>query len=305
MMNWLKKARSGIRTWKRKSIPEGLWKKCPSCGEILYAEALEEKLSVCPVCSMHFRISAEKYIDILFDDNTFTELYGELSSCDPLSFKDSKRYTARLKAARKKTGRKSAVITGTADMKGRRTAVAVMDFSFMGGSMGSVVGEKIARIIRKAVEERLPVVVVSASGGARMQESILSLMQMAKTSAAIALLSDAGLPFISILTHPTTGGVAASFAFQGDVIIAEPKALIGFAGPRVIRETVGEELPEGFQRSEFLLEHGMIDMICERGSMKGAVGFIIESLMRSGSAENKQQKEESTDNDGKMLSVIW
>jgi acetyl-CoA carboxylase carboxyl transferase subunit beta len=302
MMNWLKRARRGIRTLGTRGVPEGLWKKCPSCGEILYTETLENRMSVCRNCSMHFRISPDKYLDILFDMGSFTEIDSHLVSIDPLEFKDSKKYTKRISSARKKTGRNSAVITGTANIKGRRVALAIMDFSFLGGSMGSVVGEKIARIARKAVSDGLPLIVVSASGGARMQESILSLMQMAKTSASIALVSEAGLPFISILTHPTTGGVAASFAFQGDVIIAEPKALIGFAGPRVIRETVGEELPEGFQRSEFLLEHGMIDMICSREEMKNGVAFIIESFMQS---RNRMQKEENPENDGKMLSVIW
>ncbi|MBD3180147.1 MAG: acetyl-CoA carboxylase carboxyltransferase subunit beta [Candidatus Latescibacteria bacterium] len=247
-MNWLKRARKGIRTWRRKSIPEGLWKKCPSCGEIVYSENLQKNLSVCSNCGNHFRISPDRYLEILFDRGSFEESDPDLSSSDPLKFKDSKKYPGRIKNAQKKTSRKSAVLTGTAELDGNRVALAIMDFSFLGGSMGSVVGEKIARIARKAIEQRIPFLMVSASGGARMQESILSLMQMAKTSAAVNLLEKSKLPFISILTNPTTGGVAASFAFQGDIIIAEPRALIGFAGPRVIKETVGEELPEGFQR---------------------------------------------------------
>ena len=301
MMNWFASARKGIKTWKKKDLPAGLWEKCPFCGEILYVENLEKEMSVCPKCSSHFRISSEKYIKILFDEGTFKELDANLYSSDPLNFKDTERYSKRIKSARKKTGRNSAVITGTGDLNECKVALAVMDFSFLGGSMGSVVGEKITRIARKAVSETLPLIIVSASGGARMQESILSLMQMAKVSAAIANLSNAGLPFISILTNPTTGGVAASFAFQGDVIIAEPKALIGFAGPRVIKVTVGEELPEGFQRSEFLIEHGMIDMICNRKELKEVVGFFAETFMLNKKLRNK---EESLYNDKKMLSLI-
>lgn len=302
MMNWMTRARRGIRTWHKKDLPGGLWEKCPSCGEILYVESLEKGMSVCPKCFNHFRITSDKYLQILFDEGTFKEMDSAIHSSDPLNFMDRKKYTKRIKSARKTTGCNSAVLTGTAELNGRIIAVAIMNFSFLGGSMGSVVGEKIARIAGKAVKESLPLVVVSASGGARMQESILSLMQMAKVSAAIAALSNAGLPFISILTNPTTGGVAASFAFQGDIIIAEPKALIGFAGPRVIKETVGEELPEGFQCSEFLLEHGMIDMICNRKELKNTIGFFAESFMRN---KELRYKEESLDNGKKTLSLIW
>ena len=294
-MNWLKRAKQGITTLKKRDMPDGLWEKCPSCGEILYRKELERQQSVCRSCDHHFRITAEEYIDLLADRGTFIEIDRGLVSGDPLDFRDSKRYRERVRAARKKTGRNDAVITGTARMNDRAVALAVMDFRFMGGSMGSVVGEKIARLARRAIDEQLPFLVLNASGGARMQESILSLMQMAKTSAAIARLSRAGIPYISILTDPTTGGVAASFAFQGDVIIAEPRALIGFAGPRVIKETVGEELPEGFQRSEFLLEHGMIDRICSRREIKETVGFVLDSLSRSAANVEEQSREDDRD----------
>ncbi len=300
-MNWLKRAKQGIKTWRKKNLPDGLWEKCPSCGEILYKKELSKLLSVCPKCSYHFRVSARYFIEILTDTRTFSELYAELVSGDPLRFKDSKRYRDRIKDARKKSGCTSAVLTGTAETGGRRVAIGVMEFGFMGGSMGSVVGEKIARLVRCAVEEQLPLILVSASGGARMQESILSLMQMAKISAAVAQLARAGLPFISILTNPTTGGVAASFAFQGDIIIAEPRALIGFAGPRVIKETVGEELPPGFQRSEFVLEHGMIDMIVGRREMKNVLGFLLDTLL---CGVEKRVEESSQNNDHKTISLI-
>jgi acetyl-CoA carboxylase carboxyl transferase subunit beta len=295
-MNWLKKAKQGIKTWRKKEVPDGLWEKCPSCGEILYRKELLRLRSVCPKCEYHFRINASAFLDILADEGSFTETEASLTSIDPLDFKDSKKYTDRIKGATKKTGRKSAMITGTARIEGQPAVLAILDFSFLGGSMGSVVGEKIKRAADLAIESRLPFIILSASGGARMQESILSLMQMAKTSAAVAAVSRARLPYISILTNPTTGGVAASFAFQGDVIIAEPKALIGFAGPRVIRETVGEELPEGFQRSEFLLEHGMIDMIKNRRELKTALGFVLDSLTGSGLAGAEAEQRENGQN---------
>ncbi len=301
-MNWLNRAKQGIKTWKKKEIPDGLWDKCPSCGEILYRKELARHLSVCPKCHFHFKINVSRYIEILTDDSSFAEMDEGLYSGDPLNFKDIKKYRDRIKAARKKTGKNSAIMTGIATINKRKAVLAIMDFSFMGGSMGSVVGEKILRAAKKAIEERLPFIMVTASGGARMQESILSLMQMAKTSASFAMLSRAELPYITILTNPTTGGVAASFAFQGDIIIAEPKALIGFAGPRVIRETVGEELPEGFQRSEFLLEHGMIDMITSRDDLKRTLGFILDSFMSGVSASVEGKNRE---NDRKTISLIW
>ncbi len=278
-MNWLKRAKQGIKTWRKKKVPGGLWLKCPSCGMILYQKELVKSYSVCQKCSYHFRIGAAEYIDLITDQYSFSELNSSLQSKDPLNFKDSKKYPSRLKKAGKKTGMNSAIKTGVASVRGRITAIGVLDFGFMGGSMGSVVGEKIARLADTAVSRKIPLVMVSSSGGARMQESILSLMQMAKVSAAVSKVSRVSLPYLSVLANPTTGGVAASFAFQGDLIIAEPKALIGFAGPRVIKETVGEELPEGFQTSEFLLEHGMIDMICGRRDLKKVLGFALNSLM--------------------------
>ncbi|MBU8922408.1 MAG: acetyl-CoA carboxylase, carboxyltransferase subunit beta [Bacteroidales bacterium] len=301
-MSWLTRAKRGIKTWRKKDVPDGLWEKCPSCGEILYRKELDRQLSVCKKCDFHFRINAPTYLDILADDSTFSEMDTAIVSGDPLEFKDSKKYRDRIKAAVKKTGRNSAIMTGTAEIGGRPAVLAIMDFSFMGGSMGSVVGEKIVRAVKKAVEERRPLVIVTASGGARMQESILSLMQMSKTSAAIASLSRARLPYIAILTNPTTGGVAASFAFQGDIIIAEPKAMIGFAGPRVIRETTGEELPEGFQRSEFLLDHGMIDIVASRQKLKATLVYILDSLMSGATA---RVEEDNQENDRKTISLIW
>jgi acetyl-CoA carboxylase carboxyl transferase subunit beta len=291
-MNWLNRAKRGIRTWRKKNLPDGLWEKCPSCGEILYVKELARLMSVCSKCDYHFRIGAREYLDLMADENSFIETERELYSADPLNFKDSRKYKDRIAEARKKTGMNSAVITGTATIGGKYVGIGILDFGFLGGSMGSVVGEKISRLAKVVIEKRIPLVLMSASGGARMQESILSLMQMAKTSAAISSISEAGLPYISILRNPTTGGVAASFAFQGDIIIAEPKALIGFAGPRVIRETVGEKLPEGFQRSEFLLEHGMIDMIVSRRSMKQQIEFLLDVLMcgAAASVEEKMQK---------------
>ena len=295
-MNWLKRAKQGIKTWRKKNLPDGLWEKCPSCGEILYVKELSRHMSVCSKCDYHFRIGASEFIRLMTDDNSFIETETGLYSGDPLDFKDSKKYKNRIKETIKKTGMNSAIVTGTATIEGTYTALGILDFNFLGGSMGSVVGEKIVRVANVAIEKRIPLILVSASGGARMQESILSLMQMAKTSAAISRVSRAGLPYISVLTNPTTGGVAASFAFQGDVILAEPKALIGFAGPRVIRETVGEELPEGFQRSEFLVEHGMIDMIVSRRDVKGVLGFLLDSLTcgAAASSEEKSQKNERT-----------
>jgi acetyl-CoA carboxylase carboxyl transferase subunit beta len=295
-VNWLKRAKQGIKTWRKRNLPDGLWEKCPSCGEILYVKELGRQMSVCSKCDYHFRIGASEFIRLITDDNSFIETDASLYSGDPLDFKDSKKYKVRIKEIVKKMGMNSAIITGTATIEGLYAALGILDFGFLGGSMGSVVGEKIVRIADIAIEKRIPLILVSASGGARMQESILSLMQMAKTSAAIARISRAGLPYISVLTNPTTGGVAASFAFQGDVILAEPKALIGFAGPRVIRETVGEELPEGFQRSEFLLEHGMIDMIVSRRDIKSMLVFLLDSFEygAASSSEEKSHKNERT-----------
>ncbi|MFQ5511871.1 MAG: acetyl-CoA carboxylase, carboxyltransferase subunit beta, partial [Candidatus Krumholzibacteriia bacterium] len=271
-MSWFKRTRKGLTgTPSKKSVPDGLWQKCEMCGEILYVKELEKRLWVCSKCGYHFMVGTDKYIEILCDSGTFEETHRGIRSGDPLEFKDMKRYADRLKQYVKKTGRDDAVVTGLARIGGRDVVVAIMDFSFMGGSMGSVVGEKIARSIEDAIRLRHPLIIVSRSGGARMQESIYSLMQMAKTCAMLSQMSKARVPYISIVTNPTTGGVTASFASLGDVIIAEPRALIGFAGPRVIENTLRTTLPKGFQRSEFLLAHGMVDTIVPRSEMKATI----------------------------------
>src|SRR5512138_134093 len=273
-MAWFKRDKAPMavtKNDKKVKVPEGLWTKCPSCSESLITKDLEANLNVCSKCGHHFRVSARKRIDLLLDGGSFSEYDAGMVSVDFLDFKDSKSYQSRIDAAVAKGGSKDAIICGEGKIEGLTVQLAVFDFSFMGGSMGSVVGEKITRAIERGLENNTPVIVVSASGGARMQESILSLMQMAKTSAALAKLKAKGLPFISILTDPTTGGVTASFAMLGDINIAEPKALIGFAGPRVIEQTIRQKLPEGFQRSEFLLEHGMLDLVVDRRELKDAV----------------------------------
>jgi len=256
-------------------IAEGLWIKCDSCKEIIYRAEVERGGRVCPKCHYPFRISARERIGQLADAGSFEERETGLTTTDPLTFKDTKKYRERVRAAVQKTSTDEAVICGIASIGGQPTVLAVFEFGFLGGSMGSVVGEKLTRAIELAIDKHLPVVIVSASGGARMQEGILSLMQMAKTSAALERLSAAGLPYISILTDPTTGGVTASFAMLGDVILAEPRALIGFAGPRVIAETIRQPLPEGFQRSEFLLAHGQLDMIVERRDLKETLRRVL------------------------------
>ncbi len=263
---------------KSVKVPFGLWVKCEHCGEIIYKKEVERNLDVCPKCDYHFRISSKTRIAITFDEGTFTESDEKMEPVDALDFKDLKRYKDRLKASQKETGLRDAMITGVGEIGGQKASAAVFEFSFMGGSMGSVVGEKITRAIERAIDLECGMIIFSSSGGARMQESILSLMQMAKTSAALARLREAGLPYISVLTDPTMGGVSASFAMLGDVIIAEPRALIGFAGPRVIAETIRQKLPEGFQRAEYLLEHGMIDMIVERKLMKDTLSRLLSML---------------------------
>jgi len=263
---------------KRIKIPEGMWIKCGACLEIIYKPEVERNLNVCPKCNYHFRIPALERIRSVVDEGTFQEFGEDLESVDMLVFTDTKKYTDRLKEAKKKTGRKEAVITGIARINGIGVVLGVLDFEFLGGSMGCVVGEKVAMACEQALELRCPLIIFSASGGARMQEGTLSLMQMAKTSAALARLSDAKLPFISVMTDPTTGGVAASFSMLGDIIISEPGALIGFAGPRVIEQTIKQKLPEGFQRAEFLLEHGMVDMIVERTKLKPSLTQILRFL---------------------------
>ncbi len=278
-MAWFRKDKQPLKAEDRRDVPSDVFDKCQGCGEILYGEKLAQNLQVCPTCGHHFRITAERYVEILLDEGSFEEIDRDLASADPLGFQDLKPYKDRLEAAESKVGRKEAVLSGTGTVEGMGVTLAVMDFRFVGGSMGSVVGEKIARAGRAALVRREPLVVVSASGGARMQEGIYSLMQMAKTSAVLARLHEAGLPYIAVLTDPTTGGVTASHAMLGDVNLAEPGALIGFAGPRVIEETIRQELPEGFQRSEFLLQHGMIDRVVDRRELKATVATLLRHMI--------------------------
>jgi len=276
-MAWFKKSKAPIAPVESKKVqmPEGLWTKCKNCEEIIYSKEIERNLNVCPKCDYHFRISARERIDLVIDEGTFNETDPDMASVDFLKFKDSKKYVDRIKAAVAKNGGGDAVVTGYGLMNRQEVVVAVFDFAFLGGSMGSVVGEKITRAIELGLEKKAPVMVFSSSGGARMQESILSLMQMAKSSAALAKLKKAGIPFVSVLTDPTTGGVTASFAMLGDLNVAEPKALIGFAGPRVIEQTIRQQLPDGFQRSEYLLDHGMVDMIVSRQEMKARLSQAL------------------------------
>ena len=267
-MAWFRREHTPLPPHEQESrVPEGLYVKCGSCKESLYRNDLLANLSVCPKCAFHFRIGAREQLEMLFD-SAWQELDAGLVSADPLGFRDTKAYAARLKDGKEKTGCYDAVVTAVAPMGGITTLIAAMEYGFIGGSMGVVVGEKVTRAIEKAAAERLPLVIVSCSGGARMMEGTLSLMQMAKISAALARLDDARLPFVSVLTDPTTGGVTASFAMLGDLNLAEPGALIGFAGPRVIEQTIRQKLPEGFQRAEFLLEHGMLDMVVDRRELK-------------------------------------
>ena len=259
-------------------VPEGMWVKCGSCKEILYRKDVLKNLSVCPKCAFHFRVSARERLDMLFD-GAWTEFDRGLVSSDPLGFRDSKAYAERLRAGKAKTDAYDALVSAEGEMGGRRTVIAAMEYAFIGGSMGVVVGEKVTRSVERALEGRLPLVVVSCSGGARMMEGTLSLMQMAKISAALARLRDAALPFVSVLTDPTTGGVTASFAMLGDLNVAEPGALIGFAGPRVIEQTIRQKLPEGFQRSEFLLQHGMIDAVVDRRELKKTLVRSVQLLV--------------------------
>ncbi|CUQ67792.1 acetyl-CoA carboxylase, carboxyltransferase subunit beta [Candidatus Nitrospira inopinata] len=278
-MAWFKKDKSAeIPLPPRSKGAEGMWLKCNHCREIVYRKEVERNNKVCPKCDYHFPITVMERIGLLVDLGTFREWDAELEAQDPLEFHDTKSYRERIKTQQEKTGRKDALVVGEGLINGQRAVLCVFDFGFMGGSMGSVVGEKLCRAIDRAVESKLPVILVTASGGARMQEGILSLMQMAKTSAAVAKLGEAKLPFISILSDPTFGGVTASVAMLGDVIIAEPKALIGFAGPRVIQQTIKQQLPDQFQRAEFLLEHGMIDMIVERKQLKETVSTLVSHL---------------------------
>jgi len=278
---WFKKARKAIgsaTTEKPSRVPEGLWVKCPSCTNLIYSKDLEQSIHVCPKCAHHFRLGAADRLKSLFDDGTYTEHFAQLSSNDPLQFTDTRPYRDRLHTAVAATGLNDAVIVATGRLEGLEVVAAAMEYSFIGGSMGTVVGEKITRAVELAVERRLPAIVVSCSGGARMMEGALSLMQMAKVSAALARLDRARLPFISVLTDPTTGGVTASFAMLGDLNIAEPKALIGFAGPRVIEQTIRQTLPAGFQRSEFLVEHGMLDLVIDRRALKATIARALRFM---------------------------
>jgi len=277
-MEWFRKKSRELTGGKKKEIPDGVWTKCKGCGEIITQASLTKNYRVCPKCEYHFRINSGDYIKLLLDDGKLEEYNADLISADPLGFKDSKKYSDRIAAARKKTNMNDAVIVGIGKINNREISFSVMEFAFIGGSMGSVVGEKIARAIERSLNRKIPLVIVSCSGGARMMEGILSLMQLAKTSALLAQLNKMKIPFISVLTNPTTAGVMASYASLGDVIIAEPQALLGFAGPRVIAQTIGGELPPGFQSSEFLLEHGFLDAIINRKDLKRTISLLLDYM---------------------------
>ena len=279
-MAWFKRSQENISSdGQKKDIPDGMWTKCSGCSEIIHKKELDNNLFTCPKCNFHFRIGSREYFEILFDDGVYKELNKKMRSVDPLKFTDTKSYASRLEATIKKTGLYDAVRTGEGMMNGIPVIIACMDFAFIGGSMGSVVGEKIARATEVALKKKQPLIIISSTGGARMMEGALSLMQMAKMSAKLAQLSDAGVPYISVLTDPTTGGVTASYAMLGDVHIAEPAALIGFAGPRVIKQTIGKDLPNGFQRSEFLMEKGFIDLVVHRKELKETITKVIRNLI--------------------------
>jgi acetyl-CoA carboxylase carboxyl transferase subunit beta len=275
-MAWFRKEKKPKEAVEKQvAIPEGLWIKCDECKEMLYRKDVDQNLSVCPRCGYHFRLTARERYAILFDDGKYKELAGDIRSGDPLEFRDTKRYRDRLRVYEQRVGKGDAVLVAEGKLDGLPVVVCAMEYGFMGGSMGSVVGEKITLAVERCLDKKEPLIIVSTSGGARMQEGILSLMQMAKISAALARLSAAGLPFISVLTDPTTGGVTASYAMLGDLNLAEPKALIGFAGPRVIEQTIRQTLPDGFQRAEFLLEHGMVDVITPRAEMKPTIAKFL------------------------------
>ncbi|KQC01911.1 acetyl-CoA carboxylase, carboxyltransferase subunit beta [Pedobacter sp. Hv1] len=279
-MAWFKREKKGISTTteEKKEAPDGLWNKCPNCKKALHSADLIENRYVCHYCDYHLRIGSKEYFQVLFDNNEFTELFANLTSGDPLNFTDSKPYTDRIIETTAKTGLKDAIRAAHGKVDGQELMVACMDFAFIGGSMGSVVGEKIARSIDYSLKHKVPFLMISKSGGARMMEAAFSLMQMAKTSAKLALLSQAKIPYISLLTDPTTGGVTASYAMLGDINIAEPGALIGFAGPRVIKETIKKDLPKGFQTSEFVLEHGFLDFIVDRREMKAKLATFLKMM---------------------------
>jgi len=293
-MSWFKRVKEGIitRTDEKKEAPDGMFSKCPSCKKMHLTKQIVEHSQCCPNCNYHFQIGSKEYFEILFDDNEFTELDALLSSSDPLGFVDTKAYPDRIRATQAKTGLKDAIRTAVGKVGEEELVIACMDFNFIGGSMGSVMGEKISRAIDYCLKNKLPFMIISKSGGARMMEGALSLMQMAKTSAKLALLSEQRLPFISLMTDPTTGGVTASYAMLGDFNIAEPEALIGFAGPRVIKETIGKDLPKGFQRSEFLLEKGFLDFIVERWELKKKITTLLKMLKPYGSPEKPEANPE-------------
>ncbi|WKE64160.1 acetyl-CoA carboxylase, carboxyltransferase subunit beta [Gallaecimonas kandeliae] len=287
-MSWIEKILNKTKTVSqdRKNIPEGVWTKCSACDQVLYRAELERNLEVCPKCNHHMRINARARLDAFLDQDGREELAGDLEPQDVLKFRDSKKYKDRIVEAQKKTGEKDALIVLKGSLKGLPVVAASFEFDFMGGSMGSVVGARFVRAVETCIRENRAMICFSASGGARMQEALMSLMQMAKTSAALARLTDKGLPFISVLTDPTMGGVSASFAMLGDIHVAEPKALIGFAGPRVIKQTVREDLPEGFQRAEFLVEKGAIDMIVDRRKMRDTIARLLAKMMGQPSTES-------------------
>ncbi len=275
-MAWFKRSKENISPdSQKKDLPDGLWEKCPSCGEIIHKKQLENNLWTCMKCNYHFRIGSGEYIEILLDKGSFKEMDKKMRSDDPLEFEDTKKYKDRIQETIKKLNMNDAIRTGTGKINGTDVAFGCMDFKFIGGSMGSVVGEKIARLVDKAYKSKIPLIIISASGGARMMEGAYSLMQLAKTSSRLAKLAEAKIPYISILTDPTTGGTTASYAMLGDFHIAEPQALIGFAGPRVIKQTIGKDLPKGFQRSEFLLEKGFVDLISPRKELKNNISNIL------------------------------
>ena len=282
-MVWFKRKDKKVitETKDKKEIPEGLWYKCPVCKVVVSSDEHHKNLWVCPNCNHHERINSKEYFNLLFDDNKFKELDANMISSDPLKFEDTKKYIDRLKASKNKTGIKDAVTTAYGKLEGIDITIACMNFNFIGGSMGSVVGEKIARAIKHSIDNEIPFMMISKSGGARMMEAAFSLMQMAKTSARLSQLSEKRIPYISMLTDPTTGGITASFAMLGDINIAEPGALIGFAGPRVVKETIGKDLPKGFQTSEFVLEHGFLDFIVERKNLKEKVGKYLRMTFTS------------------------
>lgn len=278
-MSWFRRSKENIDAGnQKKDMPEGMWTKCSSCSEILHKGAVEQNQWVCPKCGHHFRIGSKEYFSILFDEGTFKEFDAKMTSKDPLNFVDTKKYKDRIKETVKKTGLHDAIRYGTGKMNKKEVVIAAMDFGFIGGSMGSVVGEKISRAIDKSIKLKAPLIIISASGGARMMEAAYSLMQLAKTSAKLAQLSQKKIPYISLMTDPTTGGTTASYAMLGDINVAEPGALIGFAGPRVIKQTIGKDLPEGFQRAEFLQEKGFVDLVVPRKELKGTISNLLSMM---------------------------